>query len=276
VNNYNLDNNIANRIDLIRKGIYNIPNQPTVMEVNYSGYLLSSIFNVVTDECSVLYYGILTSSNLYFYNSTDNDEPMFGRIIIDQNTHVVRLLDDDRGFFIEIDGIYVMPDEQGINSKVRIMFNNKHERDIWFKVIKTTVNDWKIKTSYKNKGANVKRRLSFLSSVQLQPYPVNSISTPKRSSSIGKDEHLKPLYKKPAELSEPALFTPGSVDTMTNPNDINITNLNDVNVFSPASLASTVTGEENFGNINPGQSLFSALHVFEAMERKRNNINFKR
>jgi len=279
MNNYNLNNNGVNRIDLIRKGIYNIPNQPTVMEANYSGYLLSSIFNVVTDECSILYYGILTGSNLYFYNSTDNDEPMFGRIIIDQNTQVARLLDDNRGFFIEIDGIYVTPDEQGINSKVRIMFKNKRERDIWYKVIKTTVNDWKIKASYAKKGVNspnVKRRLSFLSSVQLQPYPVNTMSTPKRSSSINKDEHVKPLYKKPAELSEPAIFTPGSVDTMTNPNDLNITNLNDVNVFSPSSLASTVTGEENFGNVFPGQSILNAIHAFEAYNRKCNNINFKR
>jgi len=232
-----VNDKIMSKLELARKGIFTIPNQPTVMEACYSGFLLSSIFNVVTDDCSVLYFGILTGSNLYFYNSTDDNEPMFGRIIIDQNTHIVRLPNDNIGFFIEIDGIYAMPDDQIINSKVRIKFNSKHERNIWYKVIKTTVNDWKIKASYANNpvnGPGVKRRLSFLSSIQLQPYLVNK---PKRIDSMNKEDQFK-QFKKPNEFPEATLFTPSSADTMTNPNDLSISNINDLSTYTNSSVAS--------------------------------------
>jgi hypothetical protein len=264
MNNYSLNSTEdMTRLDLVRKGIYAIPNQPTVIEACYSGFLLSSILTVVADDCSVLYFGILTENNLYFYNSTDDNEPMFGRIVIDQNTKVVPISShDNQGYLIEINGIYVLPDNQFINSKVRIKFNSKQERNIWYKVIKTTVNDWKIRTSYNNnpnqtKTDGRKRRLSFLSSIQLQPLYLEN--TPKRSDSLHRNEdnsdEMKPASKKASE------------STVVSPNDENITSTNTTN-NSPPNSASTITPEESY-NINPSQSILSALHVLEALERKR-------
>jgi len=268
MNNYSLGSTEdTTRLDLVRKGIYAIPNQPTVIEACYSGFLLSSILTVVADDCSVLYFGILTENNLYFYNSTDDNEPMFGRIVIDQNTKVVPISShDNQGYLIEINGIYVLPDNQFINSKVRIKFNSKQERNIWYKVIKTTVNDWKIRTSYNNNSNQTntdgrKRRLSFLSSIQLQPLYLEN--TPKRSDSLHRsegnnNENLKPASKKASELSESTVISP-DVENVASTNAAN---------NSPPDSATTITPEENY-NINPSQSILSALHVLEALERKR-------
>ncbi|ORX51037.1 hypothetical protein BCR36DRAFT_583106 [Piromyces finnis] len=262
--------NEMSRLDLASKGIYATPNQPTVVEACYSGFLLSSILAVVADDCSVLYFGILTEDNLYFYNSTDDEEPMFGRIIIDQNTKVFPISSpESQGYLIEINGVYVMPDEQRISSKVRLMFNNKQERNIWYKVIKTTVNDWKIKTSYVNSNnpgnTGGKRRLSFLSSIQYQPAYLSS--TPKRSDSLYTHQ-MKPATKKSSEISDATLVTPDSADTI---NDA----IPSSSEASPTS-ATTLASEENYGGVNPSQSILSALHVLEALERKRNNQELKK
>jgi len=266
MNNYEFgenSNNVPN-LDLARKGVYLTPNQPTVIEACYSGFLLSTILTVVADDCSVLYFGILTESNLYFYNSTSDNEPMFGRIIIDENTKVIPITNsENQEFLIEISGVYVMPDEQTIYSQVRIMFNSKQERNIWYKVIKTTVNDWKIKTSYVNNTTMTtnggKRRLSFLSTIQYQPaYPCE---TPKRIDSL-KGQNVKPPTRNASELSDATLVTPEvteSVNDVSNPTS------------TETSLTSATVTEENYGGINPSQSILSALHVFEAIERKRYN-----
>lgn len=277
MNDYSLNSsNNMSRLDLIRKGIYAIPNQPTVIEACYSGFLLSSILTVVADDCSVLYFGILTENNLYFYNSTDDDEPMFGRIVIDQNTKVVPISSlDNQGYLIEINGVYVLPDNQVINSKVRIKFNSKQERNIWYKVIKTTVNDWKIKSSYDNNLPSTnnegrKRRLSFLSSIQLQPLYLEK--TPKRSDSLHRRENgqMKPATKKPSENSDATLVSPDSAETITNIENATFSSV------SPPPSATTVTAEENYGGVNPSQSILSALHVLEALERKRTNQELKK
>jgi len=277
INNYDFTSSNSNemtQLDLIRKGIYAIPNQPTVIEACYSGFLLSTILTVVADDCSVLYFGILTENNLYFYNSTDDNEPMFGRIIIDQNTIVIPITNSEtQDYLIEITGVYVLPDNQVINSKVRIKFNNKQERSIWYKVIKTTVNDWKIKASYVNnpnptntKGK--KRRLSFLSPIQLHPQ-----NHPKRTDSLRCCNKNIVVGKKSSDHSEVTLVSPDSAQT--------ITNLNDASTNPPSSLpspnsATTLIPEENYGNVNPSQSILSALHVLEALERKRNNQELKK
>jgi len=274
MNDYSLESsNNMSRLDLIRKGIYTIPNQPTVIEACYSGFLLSSILTVVADDCSVLYFGILTENNLYFYNSTDDNEPMFGRIVIDQNTKVVPISTlDNQGFLIEIDGVYVLPDNQVINSKVRIKFNSKQERNIWYKVIKTTVNDWKIKAANANNvnQANTegkKRRLSFLSSIQLQPLYLEN--TPKRSDSLHRkdNEVMNQAVKKPSENSDATLLSPDSANAESAAYNVTAT---------PPSSATTANGEENYGYVNPSQSILSALHVLEALERKRTNQELKK
>jgi hypothetical protein len=262
------------RLDLIRRGIFAIPNQPTIMEACYSGFLLSSVLTVVADECSVLYFGILTENNLYFYNSTNDNEPMFGRIVIDQNTKVFPITThDNQGYLIEIIGVYVLPDNEVINSKVRIKFNSKQERNIWYKVIKTTVNDWKIKSSYDNSNNNpnlintngTKKRLSFLSSIQLQPLYLEN--TPKRSDSLHRNEKL--VTKKTSESSEATLKSPDSADTVTNVDSTTF-------ISSSPTSATTLTSEESYGGVNPSQSILSALHVLEALERKRTNQELKK
>jgi len=299
LNDYTMSStNEMSRLDRIRKGIFAIPNQPTVIEACYSGFLLSSILTVVSDECSVLYFGILTENNLYFYNSTNDDEPMFGRIVIDQYTKVLPITTlDNQEFLIEITGVYVLPDNQVINSKVRIKFSNKQERNIWYKVIKTTVNDWKIKASYMNNNyyssnafngtidstnvnntVNVndsnspsptqpnggKRRLSFLSSIHLQPLYMDEF--PKRVDSLnGGPDYIKPVTKKSSELSESTLISPEANETT------NSSGKNSSNASTP-----TMTSEENYGYVNPSQSILSALHVLEALERKRNNQKLKK
>jgi len=263
---YSLKGSEISRLDLARKGIFNTPNQPTVIEACYAGFLLSSILTVVADDCSVLYFGILTEDNLYFYNSTDDEEPMFGRIIIDQNTKVIPISNvDNQGFLIEITGVYVMPDDQRIKSMVRIMFNSKQERNIWYKVIKTTVNDWKIKSNGKSGG---RRRLSFLSTIQYQP--VYLTNAPKRSDSL--QNPMKPATKKSSELSDSTLISPDSAGTVTSINEVSVPTSTEA---SPTS-ATTLASEENYGGINPSQSILSALHVLEALERKRNNQELKK
>jgi len=265
---YTLKGSEMSRSDLARKGIFTTPNQPTVIEACYAGFLLSSILTVVSDDCSVLYFGILTEDNLYFYNSTNDDEPMFGRIIIDQNTKVIPISNaESQGYLIEINSVYVMPDNQRINSKVRIMFNNKQERNIWYKVIKTTVNDWKIKTSNNNKSGGRKRRLSFLSSIQYQPVFLSN--TPKRTDSLNRNP-MRPASKQSSEISDATLVSPDSAETVTSINDIPTST-----EASPTS-ATTLASEENYGGINPSQSILSALHVLEALERKRNNQELKK
>ncbi|OUM59356.1 hypothetical protein PIROE2DRAFT_63823 [Piromyces sp. E2] len=261
-----LNGNEVSKFDLVRKGIFATPNQPTVIEACYCGFLLSSILTVVSDDCSVLYFGILTEDNLYFYNSTNDDEPMFGRIVIDQNTKVIPISNaESQGYLIEINSVYVMPDDQRINSKVRIMFNSKQERNIWYKVIKTTVNDWKIKTSGSNKGGPGRRRLSFLSSIQYQPLYLSN--TPKRTDSL-RVRNMKTVSKNPSELSDVTAVSPDSAETL----NVSIPTSTEA---SPTS-ATTLASEENYGGINPSQSILSALHVLEALERKRNNQELKK
>jgi len=274
-NEYMYNMNETSKFDLIQRGIYTIPNQPTVIEACYSGFLLSTVLTVVSDECSVLYFGILTENNLYFYNSTDDNEPMFGRIIIDQNTNVSPITNlDNQEYLIEIKGIYVMPDNQIINSKVRIKFSNKQERNIWYKVIKTTINDWIIKTSYvenstPSKPNGRKRRLSFLSSIQLQPLYLSN--TPSRSDSLHRKGSTNPTTTKHiSESSESTMVSPDSANTITNTND------NQIYTSSSPTSATTVTSEENYGGVNPSQSILSALHVLEALERKRTNQELKK
>ncbi|ORX76743.1 hypothetical protein BCR32DRAFT_296060 [Anaeromyces robustus] len=271
---YSYDNvNEMSKFELMKKGIYAIPNQPTVIEACYSGFLLSSILTVVSDECSVLYFGILTENSLYFYNSTEDDEPMFGRIIIDQNTKVLPITNlENQEYLIEINGVYVMPDNQVINSKVRIKFNSKQERNIWYKVIRTTINDWKIKTSYvenqtQAKPNGRKRRLSFLSSIQLQPLYLSK--TPSRSDSLHRKGPSKPVTKHTSEMSEATVVSPDSANTVTNTND------NQIYTSSSPTSATTITSEEEYSGVNPSQSILSALHVLEALERKRTNQELK-